>query len=152
MQELDRAAGFQAPPQACWIRTCRFSGSYRDYTDLQCEKYRPQYGGPLWYLPRCLPLLCSSSISSLTYWFAVTNPSVPHVLCKALLHISSRSSFHSLHKEAEQGFKINTASFQLCSAHDFNTVPLDHPVLTRCEILAKADNLAARKFSLLSQP
>lgn len=58
----------------------------------------------------------------------------------------------TLLKEAEQGFRINTASFQLCSAHDFNTVPLDHPVLTRCEILAKADNLAARKFSLLSQP
>lgn len=65
---------------------------------------------------------------------------------------SSRASFHSPHKEAEQGFRINTASFQLCSAHHFNTVPLDHPVLTRCEILAKADNLAARKFSLLSQP
>ena len=49
-------------------------------------------------------------------------------------------------RRQSKGFRINTASFQLCSAHDFNTVPLDHPVLTRCEILAKADNLAARKF------
>lgn len=151
MQELARAAEFRAPPQTCWIRTCRFSGSSRDYMDLQFEKHRPQHRGRPWYLPRCLPLLCSLSISSLTYLLSQISEGHTCFARRCFIY-SSRASFHSPHKEAEQGFRINTASFQLCSAHHFNTVPLDHPVLTRCEILAKADNLAARKFSLLSQP